>query len=73
MYSKGEQTATIEVQITVGGKTFNVFVTHLGNSGPLMQQEAVLQEVEGKEHIILMGDFNFRPDTEQYRQGYSTR
>ena len=42
-------------------------MTHLGNGGPLVQQEAVLQEVKGKENVILMGDFNFRPDTEQYR------
>ena len=68
MYSEGEQTATIEAQITVGGKTFNVFVTHLGNGGPLVQQQAILQEVRGKQNVILMGDFNFRPDTEQYRQ-----
>jgi len=67
MYSKGEQTATIEAQIRVGGKTFDVFVTHLGNGGPIVQQEAILQEVEGKETVILLGDFNFRPDTEQYR------
>jgi len=66
MYSEGEQTATIEAQITVGGKMFNVFVTHLGNEGPIVQQEAILQEITGKENIILLGDFNFRPDTEQY-------
>lgn len=67
MYSEGEQTATIEAQITVGGRSFDVFVTHLGNGGPIVQQEAVLQEVQGKENVILMGDFNFRPDTDQYR------
>jgi endonuclease/exonuclease/phosphatase family metal-dependent hydrolase len=68
MYSVGEQTATIEAQITVGGKTFNVFVTHLGNGGPIVQQEAILREVARKENVILMGDFNFRPDTKQYRR-----
>ncbi|HSJ54107.1 MAG TPA: endonuclease/exonuclease/phosphatase family protein [Anaerolineae bacterium] len=67
MYSEGEQTATIEAQITVGDETFNVFVTHLGNGGPIVQQEAILQKVRGKENVVLMGDFNFRPDTEQYR------
>lgn len=67
MYSEGEQTATIEARITVGGRSFDVFVTHLGNGGPIVQQEAVLQEVQGKENVILMGDFNFRPDTDQYR------
>jgi endonuclease/exonuclease/phosphatase family metal-dependent hydrolase len=67
MYSEGEQTATIEAQVTVGGKTFNLFVTHLGNGGPMVQQEAILQELAGEPDVILMGDFNFRPDTDQYR------
>ncbi len=67
MYSIGEQTAAIEAQITVGGETFNVFVTHLGNGGPIVQQEQILENLPGKENVILMGDFNFRPDTDQYR------
>lgn len=67
MYSEGEQTATIHAQISVGGVTFNVFVTHLGNGGPIVQQQAILKEVAGKENVLLMGDFNFRPTTEQYR------
>ena len=49
------------------GRLFNVFVTHLGNGGPIIQQEQVLQLVQGKENVLLMGDFNFRPDTDQYR------
>ncbi len=67
MYSAGEQTAAIEAEVTVAGETFTVFVTHLGNGGPMVQQEAILQEVAGKENVILLGDFNFRPDSEQYR------
>jgi endonuclease/exonuclease/phosphatase family metal-dependent hydrolase len=67
LYSLGEQTAAIEAQIMAGGKTFTVYVTHLGNGGPIVQQEQVLQLVEGKENVLLMGDFNFRPDTEQYQ------
>ena len=67
MYSAGEQTAVIVAQITISGKTYNVYVTHLGNDGPKLQQEQVLQLVEGKENVLLMGDFNFRPDTDQYR------
>lgn len=66
MYSEGEQTATIHAQISVDGKRINIFVTHLGNGGPIVQQEAILQEVDGLENVIAMGDFNFRPDTEQY-------
>jgi endonuclease/exonuclease/phosphatase family metal-dependent hydrolase len=67
MYSAGEQTAVITAQITVGGKTYNVFVTHLGNDGPIIQLEQVLQLVEGKQDVLLMGDFNYKPDTDQYR------
>jgi len=67
MYSVGEQTAVITAQIIVGGETFNIFVTHLGNGGPIIQQEQVLQLVQGKENVIMMGDFNFRADTDQYR------
>jgi endonuclease/exonuclease/phosphatase family metal-dependent hydrolase len=66
MYSEGEQTAAIHAQVRLGGKLFNVFVTHLGNSGPLIQQENFLEELDGLEDVIAMGDFNFRPDTEQY-------
>ncbi len=66
MYSQGEQTAIIEAQIVINGKTFNVYVTHLGNGGPIIQQEQVLELVQGKPDVLLMGDFNFRPDTDQY-------
>ena len=66
MHSVGEQTATIQARITVGGEAVNVFVTHLGNGGPLVQQEAILRVVGGQDDVILIGDFNFRPDTEQY-------
>jgi endonuclease/exonuclease/phosphatase family metal-dependent hydrolase len=62
-----EQTATIEAQITMGDRTFHVFVTHLGNGGPMVQQEAILSEVAGRENVILLGDFNFGPDSDQYR------
>jgi endonuclease/exonuclease/phosphatase family metal-dependent hydrolase len=41
-------------------------VTHLGNGGPLIQQQQVLQALESKRNIIAMGDYNFRPDSEQY-------
>jgi endonuclease/exonuclease/phosphatase family metal-dependent hydrolase len=62
-----EQTATIEAQIGIGDRTFHIFVTHLGNGGPIVQQEAILREVEGQENVILLGDFNFGPDSDQYR------
>jgi endonuclease/exonuclease/phosphatase family metal-dependent hydrolase len=68
MYSEGEQTATIHATVHVGGMPFNILVTHLGNGGPLVQQEAILAEAAGMERVILMGDFNFRPDSPQYAQ-----
>ncbi len=66
MFSEGEQTAAIEAQVTVDETTYSIFVTHLGNGGPIVQQEAVIQVVSGKENVILMGDFNFQPETDQY-------
>ncbi len=44
-----------------------MIVTHLGNGGPLVQQQNVLAEFAGLENVILVGDFNFKPDSEQYR------
>jgi len=66
MFSEGEQTAAIEAEIEVGGRVFTVYVTHLGNGGDIVQQKAILHEAAGKQDVILMGDFNFRPDGEQY-------
>lgn len=66
MDSIGEQTASILAQVEVGGRTHNILVTHLGNGGPLVQQEAVLRELQGLPNVVAMGDYNFRPDTAQY-------
>ncbi len=67
MHSIGEQTATIKAEITKGNRTYKVYVTHLGNDGDLVQQQAILSDVGDQKNVILMGDFNFRPDTEQYK------
>ena len=66
LYSTREQTAAIHAEISLGGKTFNIFVTHLGNGGPIVQQEELLSQIGDLPNVIAMGDFNFRPDTEQY-------
>jgi endonuclease/exonuclease/phosphatase family metal-dependent hydrolase len=66
MYSTGEQTAAIQAQITVDGKTYNLFVTHLGNDGPPVQLQDVLRRVDGLPNVILVGDFNFNASTPQY-------
>ncbi len=67
MYSVGEQTATIVAEITANGKTYHVMVTHLGNDGPLSQLEDVLGTLDDQQNIVLMGDFNLKPTTNQYR------
>jgi endonuclease/exonuclease/phosphatase family metal-dependent hydrolase len=67
LYSTGEQTAIISAQVQVGGQNYHIYVTHLGNGGPVIQQEGVLQLVHGLDKVILVGDFNFRPDSESYR------
>jgi endonuclease/exonuclease/phosphatase family metal-dependent hydrolase len=66
MYSQGEQTAAIVAQITANGKAYQIYVTHLGNGGPIFQQEAILKDLAGKSNLIVMGDFNFRTYEPQY-------
>jgi endonuclease/exonuclease/phosphatase family metal-dependent hydrolase/F0F1-type ATP synthase assembly protein I len=67
MYSTGEQTAAIEAQISLKGKSYTILVTHLGNDGPIIQQQQVLSCLKGKQNVIAMGDFNFETSSEQYR------
>ncbi len=69
MYSIGEQTATIEAEIDINGETYNIYITHLGNyedPSQRSQQITVLNRLENKENVILMGDFNFESDTNRY-------
>jgi endonuclease/exonuclease/phosphatase family metal-dependent hydrolase len=66
MYSTGEQTATIHAKISAEGKTYQIFVTHLGNGGPKIQLENILARVDDLKNVVAMGDFNFRPTTDQY-------
>lgn len=61
-----EQTAAVRAEIFVGGKTFTVVVTHLGNRGSAIQQQAILESVHGRENVIAMGDFNSRPGEDAY-------
>ena len=68
MVSSGEQTATSVAEITAGGKTYHVMVTHLGNGGPPPQLEDILSTLHERVNIVLMGDFNFEPTTDQYRR-----
>ena len=67
MYSSGEQTAAIEAVVNLNGQGYTILVTHLGNDGPMIQQQQVLQRLRGRHNIIAMGDFNFTPASDQYR------
>jgi len=60
------------VEITANGKTYHIMVTHLGNGGPLPQLEDILGTLDVQQNIVLMGDFNFEPTTDQYRQATAT-
>jgi len=66
LYSEGEQTAAIRANIRVGTVTYCVFVTHLGNYGPIEQQQDILALIRDQVNVILMGDFNFDSTSEQY-------
>ena len=66
MYSEGEQVAAIRVEMLVAGKPLNVFITHLGNGGPMIQQQQLLQVIDDTPRAVALGDFNFRPDSAQY-------
>jgi endonuclease/exonuclease/phosphatase family metal-dependent hydrolase len=66
MYSEGEQVAAIRAQVMVEGAPLTVFVTHLGNGGPMIQQQQLLQIIDDTPRAVALGDFNFRPDSEQY-------
>ena len=67
MYSVGEQTATITARVSVAGKKVQVLVTHLGNDGPMIQQQQFLARLAADTPVVAVGDFNFESDSEQYR------
>ncbi len=66
LFSEGEQVAVIEAEILVGDTRFTLFVNHLGNGGPPIQQEQFLTLIKDQAHVIALGDWNFRPTTPQY-------
>ncbi|HME53141.1 MAG TPA: endonuclease/exonuclease/phosphatase family protein [Candidatus Lokiarchaeia archaeon] len=72
MPGEGEQTACIQAQIVVGNRTFNVFVTHLGNDGALEQLYPILNRTVKLNNVILVGDFNFQNGTTQWQAATTT-
>ncbi len=67
LYSQGEQTALLWATLQVHESRVTIAVTHLGNGGPIIQQKEVLSAIADRKPLVLLGDFNFRPDTPQYR------
>jgi endonuclease/exonuclease/phosphatase family metal-dependent hydrolase len=63
-----KQTATIEAEITIGSRTFSVYVTHTSGrtSAKVILQNDILDAASGKSNVIFIGDFNFRPYSEPY-------
>ncbi len=71
MHGFTEQKGSVQAEIAVGDRTFQVIVTHLASHEKdpprnYPQQVEILSVVEGEENVLLIGDFNFGPDTEQY-------
>jgi endonuclease/exonuclease/phosphatase family metal-dependent hydrolase len=68
-HSAREQEATAVARITVDDRAFSLYVTHLASEDDaenLAQMRELLAMVQGMEDLIVMGDFNYRPDSEQY-------
>lgn len=66
--SKEENRLAIEAEISVDGKTFHIFCTHLFHTHQKPseiqdEQEENLIKVLPRENTILMGDFNALPDS----------
>lgn len=69
-YSDEDEIGTTYVQIQVGIEIFNVFVNHPAGSheAKLAHIEGLLKQIEGKENVISMGDFNSREGTIYYEK-----
>ena len=75
-YSTHQQISTTQAQIRFNSTlTFNVFSNHpaaRGQEGKMYQIQQILSRTTGLENVILLGDFNFRPYTEQYNLTVAT-
>jgi endonuclease/exonuclease/phosphatase family metal-dependent hydrolase len=69
LFSDQEQIGSAQVKITIGSTIFNVLVNHPAGDEDITtvyQQEEMLTRVEGLTNVIFMGDFNFRPYSQEY-------
>lgn len=69
----GKRSSIIKAKILIGDEEWSIFVTHLSLrplEDNLIQVEDILMNVlkANSERVILMGDFNFGPASEQYRK-----
>ncbi len=69
-YSDTDEIGTTYVQIQVGNQIFNVFVSHPDGSdtAKLAQVNALLAQIDNKDNVISMGDFNSRENTIFYKE-----
>ena len=69
MFSDQEQIGSAYAQITVGNSIFNVYVNHPAGDEPITtvyQQQEMLSRITDFSNVIFMGDFNFRPNDQEY-------
>ena len=69
----GKRSGIIKAKILIDNEEWTIFVTHLllrPQEDNLIQVEDILMNVleKNSERVILMGDFNFGPRSEQYRK-----
>ena len=69
----GKRSGIIKAKILIDDEEWTIFVTHLSlrpQEDNLIQVEDILMNVleKNSERVILMGDFNFGPASEQYRK-----
>ncbi|MHA1763147.1 MAG: endonuclease/exonuclease/phosphatase family protein, partial [Promethearchaeota archaeon] len=67
-YSDVDEVGITYVQILIGNEIFNVFVNHPAGSkeAKLAHVEVLLGQIDGKEDVISMGDFNSREGSIYY-------
>jgi endonuclease/exonuclease/phosphatase family metal-dependent hydrolase len=69
-YSTHQQISSAQAQIRFNSTLiFNVFSNHpaaRSQEGKMYQIQQILSRTTGLENVLLLGDFNFRPYTEQY-------
>jgi endonuclease/exonuclease/phosphatase family metal-dependent hydrolase len=71
--SPDDERSLIRAEIVINSEIWNIFITHLSlrnREDNLIQIESILsKELKGyTKRVILLGDFNFGPESEQYKK-----